>query len=59
MEQIIQNTRKRDLLVITGDFNARIGKQNTDFEDGIGNYEKGEQIVTVAESLQKCVNVTT
>ena len=44
MEQIIQNTSNRDFLVLTGDFNARIGKRTVYFEDVIGNYAKGEKM---------------
>ena len=44
MEQIIQNISNRDFLVITGDFNARVGKQTEDFEDVIGKYAKGEKM---------------
>ena len=43
MEQIIQNTSNREFLLITGDFNGRVGKQTEDFEDVIRNYAKGEK----------------
>ena len=51
LQMAINNTNKNDLLVITGDFNAKVGDDRTNWEGVMGNYgygntnERGEKLL--------------
>ena len=42
VEQVITETLKRNIIFITGDFNARVGK-NAEKKDVVGRYGHGER----------------
>lgn len=43
LEQLIENVKKRDFVIIAGDFNARVGKTTEQHADVVGNYAKGTE----------------
>ena len=51
LEQIIDKIPNRDLLVITGDFNARVGKKTESSQEVVGRYAKGDKTSTNGQHL--------
>ena len=41
IEKIITKTPNRDMIFLTGDFNAKVGSDNRDYPENIGKYGKG------------------
>ncbi|CAF1392297.1 unnamed protein product [Adineta steineri] len=56
LEEAVANTPKKDILIITGDWNAKVGDNNTGWEPVMGKYgygtrnERGEQLLEFATS---------
>ncbi|CAF5013436.1 unnamed protein product, partial [Rotaria sp. Silwood1] len=56
LEEAVANTPKKDILIITGDWNAKVGDNNTGWESVMGKYgygtinERGEQLLEFATS---------
>ena len=56
LEQVVAKTSKKDILIITGDWNAKVGENNTGWECVMGKYgygtrnERGEQLLEFATS---------
>ena len=41
LEQVVAKTSKKDILIITGDWNAKVGENNTGWECVMGKYGYG------------------
>ncbi|CAF3843461.1 unnamed protein product [Rotaria sordida] len=56
LEEAVANTPKKDILIITGDWNAKVGDNNTGWKSVMGKYgygtinERGEQLLEFATS---------
>ncbi|CAF4662796.1 unnamed protein product, partial [Rotaria sp. Silwood2] len=56
LEEAVANTPKKDILIITGDWNAKVGDNNTGCESFMGKYgygtinERGEQVLEFSTS---------
>ena len=54
LESVVRGVSSRDYLIVAGDFNAKTGKEWTEYPDNIGRYGKGEINNNGRELLEFC-----
>ena len=57
IDKIINNIAKRDILLLMGDFNAKVGSSNSDYKDCIGKYGKGYMNSSGKTLLEMCIKM--
>ena len=55
IDKIINNIAKRDILLLMGDFNAKVGSSNSDYKDCIRKYVKGYMNSSGKTHLEMCI----
>ena len=65
LQDVRDNRNKHDLLIVTGDMNAKVGEENWDYDEVIGKYglgqrnESGERLCEFCDIMNELVTTGT